>query len=101
MVGVMNQPFVGETFYGNPRRRLVAATAARPCKLETRAARPLAHAIFTTTAPELYRSDGEKGVLKRLSAGDAPDPLWRRCLFLLRLGGGPDRYRHGCPYGAL
>ena len=36
-------------------------------KLKTRAARPLAQAAFTTTAPELYRSAGEKAVLKRLS----------------------------------
>jgi myo-inositol-1(or 4)-monophosphatase len=65
-VGVMNQPFVGETFYGNPdgawsRHRGMLR------KLATRPARPLAQATFTTTAPELYRNDAEKGVLSRLS----------------------------------
>jgi myo-inositol-1(or 4)-monophosphatase len=65
-VGVMNQPFVGETFYGNPdgawsRHRDTLR------KLATRPARPLAQATFTTTAPELYRNDAEKGVLNRLS----------------------------------
>lgn len=65
-VGVMNQPFVGETFYGNP-------DGAWSCyrgderKLATRPARPLAQATLTTTAPELYRSDAEKDVLTRLS----------------------------------
>jgi myo-inositol-1(or 4)-monophosphatase len=66
VIGVMNQPFVGETFYGNP----VGAWSLYQGisrKLKTRAARPLSQAIFTTTAPDLYRSAGEKGVLKRLS----------------------------------
>jgi histidinol-phosphatase len=67
VVGVMNQPFVGETFYGNPQGAwsLHQGTSR---KLATRAARPLGQAIFTTTAPELYRSTAEKGVLERLNA---------------------------------
>jgi myo-inositol-1(or 4)-monophosphatase len=66
MVGVMNQPFVGETFYGNPQGAwsLHQGTSR---KLNTRAARPLSQATFTTTAPELYRSAAEKAVLKRLT----------------------------------
>jgi histidinol phosphatase-like enzyme (inositol monophosphatase family) len=66
MIGVMNQPFVGETFYGNPDGAwsLYQGTLR---KLATRAARPLAQATFTTTAPELYRSEAEKDVLKRLN----------------------------------
>ena len=66
MVGVMNQPFVGETFYGNPEGAWSLHQGTRR-KLATRPARPLADATFTTTAPELYRSDAEKDVLKRLS----------------------------------
>jgi myo-inositol-1(or 4)-monophosphatase len=66
VVGVMNQPFVGETFYGNPDGAWSRHQGASQ-KLATRAALPLSQAIFTTTAPELYRSAGEKGVLKRLS----------------------------------
>lgn len=67
LVGVMNQPFVGETFYGNPGGAWsLYRDETRP--LKTRAARPLAQATFTTTAPELYRNEAEKGVLKRLSA---------------------------------
>jgi myo-inositol-1(or 4)-monophosphatase len=66
VIGVMNQPFVGETFYGNPDGAwsLYQGTLR---KLATRAARPLAQATFTTTAPELYRSEAEKDVLKRLN----------------------------------
>ena len=66
MVGVMNQPFVGETFYGNPEGAW-SLHQGTTVKIKTRAARPLAQAAFTTTAPELYRSAGEKAVLKRLS----------------------------------
>jgi histidinol phosphatase-like enzyme (inositol monophosphatase family) len=66
VVGVMNQPFVGETFYGNPEGAW-SLHQGMSRKLKTRAARPLAQAIFTTTAPDLYRSADEKDVLKRLS----------------------------------
>jgi myo-inositol-1(or 4)-monophosphatase len=66
VVGVMNQPFVGETFYGNPEGAWSRHHGASR-KLSTRAARPLNQAVFTTTAPELYRSNAEKAVLKRLN----------------------------------
>ena len=65
-VGVMNQPFVGETFYGNPEGAWSRHQSVSR-KLSTRPARPLAQATFTTTAPELYRNEAEKAVLKRLS----------------------------------
>lgn len=65
-VGVMNQPFVGETFHGNPDGAWSRHQGTLR-KISTRPARPLAQATFTTTAPELYRSDAEKNVLKRLS----------------------------------
>jgi histidinol phosphatase-like enzyme (inositol monophosphatase family) len=66
-VGVMNQPFVGETFYGNPEGAWSRHQGSLR-KLATRKARPLAQSTLTTTAPELYRSQSEKDVLKRLSA---------------------------------
>lgn len=65
-VGVMNQPFVGETFYGNPQGSWSRHQGALR-RLKTRPARPLTQATFTTTAPELYRSDAEKDVLRRLT----------------------------------
>ncbi|QIG46943.1 histidinol-phosphatase [Nordella sp. HKS 07] len=64
-VGVMNQPFVGETFYGNPDGAWSRYRGAER-KLATRAGRPLAEATFTTTAPELYRSEAEKAVFNKL-----------------------------------
>jgi myo-inositol-1(or 4)-monophosphatase len=65
-IGVMNQPFVGETCYGNPEGAWSLHRGTSRL-LKTRAARPLAQATFTTTAPELYRSPVEKEVLQRLN----------------------------------
>lgn len=66
MLGVMSQPFVGEVFYGSPAGAWVDYRGStRPLKVRPR--RPLADAVLTTTAPELYRNDTEKGVLSRLS----------------------------------
>lgn len=66
MLGVMSQPFVGEVFFGNPDGAWVDYRgASRPLKVRPR--RPLADAVLTTTAPELYRTDLEKRVLQRLT----------------------------------
>lgn len=65
-IGVMNQPFVGETFHGNPQGAW-STHSGDTRKLQVRAARPLAEAILTTTAPELYRSQYEKDVLAKLT----------------------------------
>src|SRR5437764_9808634 len=66
-LGVMNQPFVGETFYGN-RDGAWSRWRGETTMLAVRPPRPLAEAILTTTAPELYRSETEKAVLQRLTA---------------------------------
>lgn len=66
-LGIMNQPFVGEMFLGNPDGAWsIYRGESRP--IRTRPARPLSQAILTTTAPELYRTPDEKAVLARLSA---------------------------------
>lgn len=66
VIGVMNQPFVGEMFHGNPAGAW-STYRGETRKLTTRPYRPLGEAIITTTAPELYRDDSEKAVLARLS----------------------------------
>jgi histidinol phosphatase-like enzyme (inositol monophosphatase family) len=65
-LGVMHQPFVGETFYGNPEGAW-SRYRGNVTRLAVRPPRPLAEAILTTTAPELYRSEAEKAALARLS----------------------------------
>ena len=67
MLGVMSQPFVGEVFFGNPSGAWVDYRGtARTLKVRHR--RPLADAVLTTTAPELYRTEMEKGALQRLTS---------------------------------
>ena len=67
MLGLMSQPWVGEVFYGNPQGAWVNHRNDLR-SLRTRAARPLKDCILTTTAPELYRSESEKAVLRDLGA---------------------------------
>lgn len=64
-VGLMNQPVVGDMFYGNPdgawhdyRGNLQA--------IRTRTGIPLARASVGTTAPELYRSEQNQSAFQRL-----------------------------------
>lgn len=76
VVGVMNQPFVGEMFYGNPdgawhdHRGSVSA-------IRTRTNVPLARAALGTTAPELYRRPADAAGFERL----------RRSVQVARYGG--------------
>ena len=66
-IGMMHQPHVGDTFFGNPAGAwLTYGGATRALRVRPR--RPLGDAILTTTAPELYRSEHEKAVLARVSS---------------------------------
>lgn len=75
-VGLMNQPFVGDMFYGNPHGAWHDNRSA-VTPIRTRAGRPLAQATAGTTAPELYRSDRDQAAFQRL----------RGKLQLMRYGG--------------
>ncbi len=65
VVGLMNQPVVGDMFYGSPEGAWHdyrgAVTAIR-----TRSGIPLARASIGTTAPELYRSERDQDGFQRL-----------------------------------
>lgn len=54
-IGLMNQPVVGDMFYGNPEGAW-HVYRGRAAALATRRGIPLARASIGTTAPELYRS---------------------------------------------
>ena len=76
VVGLMNQPFVGDMFYGNPDGAwLDHRGTSQP--IRTRTGVGLAAAAIGTTAPELYRSDHERLAFERL----------RRTAQLTRYGG--------------
>ena len=65
VIGLMNQPLVGDMFYGNPfgawhdYRGTIAA-------IRTRSGVPLSGASIGTTAPELYRSEPDRLSFERL-----------------------------------
>ena len=66
-LGLMNQPVVGDMFYGNPNGAWHAYRgAASP--ITTRKGIPLSRAAIGTTAPELYRSEENQRRFQALKA---------------------------------
>ena len=66
-IGVMNQPFVGDMFYGNPEGAwLNHRGVSQP--LRTRTGVRLKDAAAGTTAPELYRTEQHRLAFDRLNA---------------------------------
>lgn len=64
-LGVMAQPFTGETFFGDG----ASATyihRGRTVSMRTRETKELADATFATTDPRLFESPYERGVLRRI-----------------------------------
>src|SRR4051794_26345288 len=65
-LGLMHQPFVGETFFANPAGAW-ARYRGETTKLAVRPPRSLSEASLTTTAPELYRTPAERAALERMT----------------------------------
>lgn len=66
-IGLMNQPYVGDLFYGNPQGAWLNYRGnTQP--IRTRNGVSLAGATIGTTAPELYRSARERDAFERLRA---------------------------------
>ena len=76
VIGVMNQPFVGDLFYGNPEGAWNNYRGAIE-PLRARAGVKLADAAAGTTAPELYRSEPDQHAFQNL----------RKAVKLMRYGG--------------
>lgn len=65
VIGVMHQPYVGETFLGTPQGAfLIRANTRKPITVNPAA--DLAHAFGTTTSQHMYKSAHQKKVLSRL-----------------------------------
>lgn len=67
VIGLMNQPYVEETFFANPHGSWVNYRG-KLTKLQCRQPRPAPEWTLTTTAPELYRTVEEKWVLARMTS---------------------------------
>ena len=76
VIGVMNQPFVGDLFYGNPEGAWNNYRGTIE-PLRTRKDVKLADAAAGTTAPELYRSERDQRAFQNL----------RKAVRLMRYGG--------------
>jgi myo-inositol-1(or 4)-monophosphatase len=59
-LGVVSQPFIGDTFYGNPDGAWLDHRGATEC-LKVRPAVPLADAALGTTTPHLYKGKDRVG----------------------------------------
>ncbi|WP_373504886.1 histidinol-phosphatase [Aestuariivirga sp.] len=66
-LGLMNQPVVGDMFYGNPEGAWHSYRGATQA-IRTRSGISLSQASIGTTAPELYRSEENQRRFQRLKA---------------------------------
>jgi histidinol phosphatase-like enzyme (inositol monophosphatase family) len=66
-LGLMNQPVVGDMFYGSPKGAWHSYRGHAEA-IRTRTGIPLSRAAIGTTAPELYRSDENQSRFQRLRA---------------------------------
>ena len=65
VIGLMNQPLVGDMFYGNPQGAWHDYRGTTKA-IRTRTGVPLSRASIGTTAPELYRSETDRLGFERL-----------------------------------
>jgi myo-inositol-1(or 4)-monophosphatase len=67
VVGLMNQPFVGDMFFGNPHGAWHDHRGNRQ-PIKSRSGVALANARIGTTAPELYRTENDQAAFQRLKS---------------------------------
>jgi histidinol phosphatase-like enzyme (inositol monophosphatase family) len=87
VLGLMNQPFVGEMYFGNPEGAWLAHRGeTRP--IRTRSGVRLAGATIGTTAPELYRSITDQTAFQRLRAKATMTRYGGDCYFFAVMAAG-------------
>jgi myo-inositol-1(or 4)-monophosphatase len=59
-LGIMNQPFIGDMFYGNPHGAWLDHRGTTE-KLKVRTSLPLVDAVLGTTSPHLYKDKDRQG----------------------------------------
>ena len=67
ILGVMDQPYTRERFWGDGRRSSVRDATGKVRKLKTRACASLADAALGTTHPDLFASRGDAAAFSRLT----------------------------------
>ncbi|HET6928615.1 MAG TPA: histidinol-phosphatase [Hyphomicrobiaceae bacterium] len=66
VVGLMDQPFTGERFWGGAGKARSSTRGGTPRSLKTRPCATLAEAVLTTTHPDMFSTPGEQAALQRL-----------------------------------
>ncbi|MBV1695505.1 MAG: histidinol-phosphatase [Hyphomicrobiales bacterium] len=60
LIGMMDQPYTRERFWGSPRGAFLRRPDGKETRIRTRACANLGDAILGTTSPDLFRSKGEQ-----------------------------------------
>lgn len=68
VLGLMNQPFTGERFWGAGGKAYSSIRGDAPRRLKTRPCTSLAEAVLTTTHPDMFSKAGELDAFERLKA---------------------------------
>jgi len=68
VLGLMNQPFTSERFWGAGGKAHSSMRGGTPRRLKTRACASLSEAIFTTTHPDMFAKDGERDAFEHIRA---------------------------------
>jgi myo-inositol-1(or 4)-monophosphatase len=68
VIGLMDQPFTRERFWGGPDGAFMRTAETGPAPIKTRACASLADAILSTTHPDLFGGDGENDAFARLKS---------------------------------
>jgi histidinol phosphatase-like enzyme (inositol monophosphatase family) len=68
LLGVMDQPFTRERFWGHGRIARMQGPEGKPRRLRTRGCSRLAEAVLTSTDPELFASREERAGFARVKA---------------------------------
>jgi myo-inositol-1(or 4)-monophosphatase len=67
-LGIMDQPFTRERYWGQGRIARMQGPEGKPRRLRTRACSQLTEAVLTSTAPELFASREERAGFARVKA---------------------------------
>jgi histidinol phosphatase-like enzyme (inositol monophosphatase family) len=88
VLGLMNQPFTGERFWGAGGKARSSTRGGAPRSLKTRPCATLADAVLTTTHPDMFSAPGEQAAFQRLKAQARMTRFGGDCYAYCLLAGG-------------
>jgi myo-inositol-1(or 4)-monophosphatase len=67
VLGIMDQPFTGERFWGTPKGAYLRRGAGKAQRIKTRSCKSLSDAVLASTSPDMFKTREEKSGFDRLS----------------------------------